>query len=279
MSRQRIIQALKPRYDLAAVKYPFLYFPLHGDTYGDDTATAIKERGYSVNNGQSSPILSSSTLALSGGTTGIWANPGRLTPDATSGTYASIAGNTNLADFHRMSTLESGGLLVAFRVQRAADPAAIEYIYGHSSGQISGGFEIRMEANGKITVFINEQGNTTRTQVLADTTPPSTDIELAYLIYFDCKNKTTAMYRNGDVQTSVADIPTPLPTLDANNWWAFGARSTNGTTNPIGSQGSGMQISEMFVARVEEDISGDIASLAKDYSANYGEIPLGLLSL
>ncbi len=260
------------------MKFPFLYFPLHGVINGTDNASNAVDSGFSELNGQESVLFAGGTKSIQGTTTNIWTgNNGWITPGGDNAMTTNQ--DAGLKAFHRLDNL-SGGLLIAFRFLLGANATAAEYIYGYSgTDNTNGGFEVKFESAGKITVAMREVGASGPTTILPTQTNPSTGVEHTCLIYLDTVSGTPVMYIDGIAQTTPTAMPTPLPTLG--NDWSFMTRSNGGSlTNPINSQGTpARQLRDLLVVRCTSDIRADIPAIAQDYNDNLGEIPALLTTL
>lgn len=270
MDKQIIAEVPKSAFD-ALMKFPWLYFTLHGDTNGNDNATNAVDRAFANLNGQATALFTSGTKAVSGTTTNIWsANAGWFTNAGNN--YLETLSGADLKAFHELETL-SGGLLIAFRFWLGADANLREYIYSYSAiNTTNGGFEVLFETKGKVTVLMREQNNSGATTVLTTSSDPSTGAEHTCLIYLDTASGTPVMYIDGVAQANPVALPTPLP--DLGTQWTMFARSDGAQSNPINSQGTpARRIRDVLVVRCTDDIRSDIASIATKWHQDLGEIP------
>jgi len=246
--------------------YTMLWFLLHGDTVGNDEATATVDQAADFEN---SGVLSSGKLALTGTTVNIW---------AVGGVFASPAGDVSansteqaLRDLFDLSTITKGGILIMFNMSISAAPIGTEeLILDASSTANSGGWEIDVNAtNGYIFVKMKPSGGSIATVARStDNTPLNTT--QSYVIYLDITNNCAVIMRDKIQQTSVAELPA-LPIVDATKGVSLFSR-TDGI-KAINSGGSGCQLSNMQIYRVTDDIAGLIPTISIQYSSNPNNIP------
>src|SRR4030066_321481 len=248
----------------SAVRFPFIYLPMHGSTYGTDTATQVKDRAYAVDNQSSDgPFFTSGLITCGGTTTNIWsANAGLFTPPGNG-----VIKDTSSAvrDFMRLDTLDDGGgILVLFRYVMGAIPSAAEYFISYSDLHAVGGYSLWLFTDGKIYCSYMPQGGSLTT-VTRDDTALTAGTEYAYCLYLDCINRVAILYRNGIIQTSPNPMLRPLPSLNAANGFVIAGRSGAESTNKSNQNGSASRMGDIFVMRAPPDISGGISVIATEW--------------
>jgi len=255
----------------ALISHPWIYFPLHGDTLSDDTATQAYDRAYAVTNGQASALFTNGLATVAGTTTNIWStNAGWLTPSGDN-----YIQDTSAALQAFCAPASISGFLIMFRYQFGALPSGGEYIFSYSPGNsTTGGIGAYLSADGKIYYEVRAFGGVSQIIVTRDLAAASVDTEYTQCVYFDYNDLSAISFKDGVIQTSPNAIPTPLPTLFATHGMVIAARSQGGTpTSPLNSKGSGMIIRDMILVSATSDISASVAEIASQYTNNPSEIP------
>ena len=256
------------------MKFPFIYWTLHGVIRGNDTSTQIKDRANAQTNGLDTELFTGGLSTVTNNDPTMWTdNVGWWTDDGTMSIQ--VSDDTELRNFFRMDNL-SGGILIAFRFQHGASATAREYIIGYSgTDTTNGGFEVFFEVGAKVTVVWREKPNAGGTNILTTNSAPSTGAEHTCVIFMDTATGTPVMYIDGVINTTAANLVAPYPSLGTD--FCLFARSVATPVNFINSQGTpARMVRDLLCVRATSDISGDIATIATQYHNNLGDLPQAL---
>lgn len=279
ISRQLTSTSIRP-------KYPMVWLPLHGITWGDDEASAAVDRANAWDNMQDSPVLSAGKITLVGTTAGIWSsNIGQFTPPDPGDVFGTDLSESMRA-FCDLSTITTGGILVLLRRNLSALPASGEYIIGHSPLHGNGGWEI-FQAGTSGQLFCSVKGaGVASVNVARDTTNPSVDTDYAQLVYMDVTNNTCVIFRDNTQQTTLDNLVADLANLPSGSTSASAgfrllARANAANSGIIneagtGTGGSTAKVSDIQMYRVSDDISGLLATIAAEYKKSPSQIPKSL---
>lgn len=242
-------------------KYPMLWFPLHGDSVGNDTATTIVEQSGNTD------TLPSGAITVTGTTAGIWANDGTFTGD---GTVQALDVTEAMREFCDLSTITEGGILVCFNLQIASAPVTDEEIIidASSTHGANGGWEIDLSTAKQLWLKVKPPGSGI-TNIASDTGALSVDTLYSYVVYIDVTYNCGVIMRDKVQQTARAELPT-LPSGDVSKGVSIFSRFDGNKGVGLNST---MQLSNMQIYRVNEDIAGYIPTVSIQYKANPNEIP------
>lgn len=267
MSRQRIIQALKPR---TSLNTPTLgaCFMLHegtGTTVSDEWGVAAD-------------------LTVSGTTTGIWANSGWLTCSGDNYMRGPNVSGT-LFDIMRLDDIEGKQVLIAADLHITSDPTADEYLFGAGQINISaiGGWGLKINTSGALVLRYRAPGDSSVTALTAfgDITADMTgrvQVMLELDGNSDSSNIVANCYVNGSLLGSGSFPKSTLIGSVTDNGTqyfatAFGAYPNYGTANnPLAS---GRRL-ERCIAWKGDYETGLAASIANELTQIVSEPPIGL---
>lgn len=276
MLNNKVKASLDPRSGLSGqIGVTGFFLPMHSPTGGIDTSGYVHGHG---------DVLSAGKWALTNYHANQWANPGWYTAATDGSAYGRcrVYGSSNAADFAAiaalcdLSTLTNGGLLVAFDLYVGAHASNMEVVTGfQETSTATGGWEVRLNGgNSKIELLVRAQGSGSLSSAAIDTSTPTITQRNSYVGYFDVKNSTAALYRNGAVQTG-GMLATPLPNgSDASGLSLYGR--TNGSFN-LGVNGSGARVANFWMIR-NGDLSADLAAIAAEHYQYPGEALRALLA-
>lgn len=258
----------------------YLHFPLHGNNKGLDAAAAVHEAGYAHNNGsgRSAPLFTGNSLALSGGTTGIWTNPGVITP----GTQQCYHRDTSAAlrEFLRWDTLAGTGCFaIALRFFASSSPSGDEYVFDcgiDTTG--NGGYGIRYNSSGSLSWHydpISGSGQAPGKNISTGTTQIAffwmNGIDAQLEAWFNGTQNGTALAMNG----GTAQFPS-LSTFENNRGFVLLGKKNEADSTIIsllGNAGSGARLSDLMLFRLDYDARAEKTTAIAQHNASPMRIP------
>ena len=272
ISAQHTPLKLRSLYD-SLMPYEWMYLQMHNSL--SDSATRAYDRAFGTA-GQSTALFVNGLTTFVDGNPDWTTNAGFWTPDGTN--YQKITTEA-LRAFCDFSTLDTGGMLIAFRIAVTdPTPTGAEYIVTHSTTDPdNGGFGVSFNTAGAMFVSVKGQG-VAEVNVCNFGTVMAANTEYSYCIYIDLKNNDAYIFRDGVAgNQSTNPINTPYPNMEAAKGFCIGAKSGAVASGKLGQKGSGGRVRDLFMARITSDMSADIGTIAQQFADNVGDIPRKLV--
>lgn len=285
--KQRLIHGLEPRSKTTLIS-DWLRFRCH-------SAAGVNDM---IFEGSIGGVDQAGTKALAGGTVAPYADRGWITPDGTTGSYASwtYAGITAAFDnFFSLDTLDNvGGLLVMCTMKwGTANTVTGENVFEHGqTGSARSGIALlangNSAANQNIKLQLTKVGTNSITEAGQSISAASVvDVEHAVFGFYDCKNHNMYLAMNGNwtaaTVISLAGFTGSYPTSVIGRGTdglgiITGVNSTGVAINMINSENAGgdMAFNNLTFIRFEKDMiaeSGVIAKACAQHAASPREIP------
>lgn len=259
MSRQRIVQALKPRSEIAlGSSTPFFSAKMH-DAAGS-TTVAYTGRDFSGTD-------LSGTIAVSGTTTSIFSNPGEFTSAGDNGTLLDASLVSLINELFRTDT--AGTTLVFTKCSRGATTND-GYLFGYNPFSVSGYGLRYLTASGR-PQFIYRSASGTGFTLLASSAmdTANTVIDVGVMLHSDTTTVTGAIAVNGvqeNTNTST-DILTP-----SGNGAALFAYSNGAGTAASEPMNPGVRMSELLILKSAQDLSAEFPTIASEMAKVKGDL-------
>ena len=245
------------RSDTAAISSAHIYLPFTGgDTAPDQTPNAGS--------------FGTSNYSIGGTTSAIWKHPGNLTPVGDN--YISLS-NSQWRSFARLDNL-AGGIYYSFSITpRAFQATGTQSIISFSPYQTgNGGWEIYATASRRLVAHYRP-GNASKANFTASSNTLALNQEHRVSAYIDTLNRQLSLYVDGEETITKWMTYEALASTSTN---LDGKLFTNSAWNPasfLGLNNAEISISNLLIARVDRDISGDVPKLAGAWSRAATDLP------
>lgn len=246
-------------------KYPMMWFPLHGDTVGNDEATAIVDQA-------ETSILATGKLDLTGTTAAIWsAVPGVMSNPASD--VNTVSTEQTLLDFLDLSTITTGGILILFNAYMTGYGVTTEeLIIDASSNANSGGWAINFAITSGFLFVTMKPAGSSLVNISRSAGSPALNTTNSYAVYLDITHNTAVIIQEKIEQVVLREF-TVLPTVDPVKGVSFFSR-----TDQLKNVQSTTRLSNMQIYRVNDDVVGLLPTIAAQYKASPNDIPMELRS-
>lgn len=263
--RNRAVSAVSPR---SARQYPagqYLHIPFHeqGSAAGKvPINTNIDGLG--------------SEADLEGTTTSVWGTAGYLNVAADAGDNAMVIGGYANATMQAFMQPASGKQILLACTVRPSNFTASQLLLTWSPGDATeGGIAARITDAELFQIRNNPNGTTSQTNIAASSAL-STSADSKIVALLDPVTLTTLCYVNGALVGTLANMPTPVSSLNADHALTFFAGS--GTASPNNLASESFLIADFWLVRPESSVSDRIDEIVDEYQGYSRELRLTTLS-